>query len=53
MRCRNTTNVAITGQECFWYNDIEDGFNVSRFEAFGTNADYWCNQTELEQRVAD
>ena len=44
--------VAVVGQECVWYNDIEDGFNVSRFEAFGRIADYWCNQSELHHCVA-
>ena len=39
--------VAVLGQECLWYNDIEDGFNVSRFEVFGRIPDYWCNQAEL------
>ena len=43
--------VAVVGQECVWYNDIEEGFNISRFEEFGRIADYWCNQTELEHRV--
>jgi hypothetical protein len=43
--------VAVVGQECVWYNDIEDGFNVSRFEAFGHIADYRCNQSELHHTM--
>ncbi|VTR97780.1 hypothetical protein [Tuwongella immobilis] len=44
--------VAIVGQECLWYNDIEDGFNISRYDIFGQIADYWCNQSELQHCVA-
>ena len=44
--------VAVAGQTCVWYNDIEDGFNVSRFEAFGHITDYWCSQSELQHCVA-
>ena len=40
--------VAVMGQECVWYNDIEEGFNISRFETFGFIADYECNQAELD-----
>jgi hypothetical protein len=43
--------VAVVGQECIWYNDIEDGFNVSRFEAFGRIADYWCSQAALHHTM--
>jgi hypothetical protein len=44
--------VAVAGHDCVWYNDIEDGFNVSRFEAFGRLAEYWCNQDELHDCIA-
>ncbi len=32
-----------------WFNDIEEGFNVSRFEEAGQipHDEYWCNQDEL------
>jgi len=32
-----------------WYNDIEDGFNVSRFEARGEipRDEYWCDRDPL------
>jgi hypothetical protein len=43
--------VALMGRTVIWYNDLEDGFNRSRFSAYGTIDDYWCNQDELEVAV--
>ena len=43
--------VAVIGTTVIWYNDIEDGFNRSRYSAFGTIDDYWCNQDELERTI--
>ncbi|MFC5476221.1 hypothetical protein [Paraherbaspirillum soli] len=43
--------VAVLGQIVVWYNDIEDGFNTSRYSAFGIIDEYWCNQDELEITV--
>ena len=43
--------VAILGEQVVWFNDIEDGFNVSRYEAPGVIADYWCNQDELQHTI--
>lgn len=40
--------VGVVGSTAVWYNDIEDGFNRSRYTTFGTIDDYWCNQDELE-----
>jgi hypothetical protein len=40
--------VAIVGRTVVWYNDIEDGFNRSRYASYGVIDDYWCNQDELE-----
>ncbi|MDC6169482.1 hypothetical protein [Paucibacter sp. XJ19-41] len=40
--------VAIIGASVIWYNDIEEGFNRSRYSQHGTIDDYWCNQDELE-----
>ncbi len=40
--------VAIIGQWVVWYNDIEDGFNLSSYSKYGTINEYWCNQDELE-----
>lgn len=43
--------VALIGRTVVWYNDIEEGFNRSRYSAHGTIDDYWCNQDELEVTV--
>jgi hypothetical protein len=43
--------VGIIGNRVVWYNDIEDGFNVSRFREYGEIAEYWCNQDELEETI--
>ncbi|MGB7195561.1 MAG: hypothetical protein WBD81_19065 [Collimonas pratensis] len=43
--------VAIIGTTVIWYNDIEDGFNRSRYTSFGTMDEYWCNQDELEMAL--
>jgi hypothetical protein len=43
--------VALLGQQVVWYNDIEDGFNVSRYENLGNIGEYWCNQDRLEEAV--
>jgi hypothetical protein len=39
--------VAICGYKVVWYNDIEEGFNISEYKTFGKIEDYWCNQDEL------
>lgn len=44
--------VALIGSTVIWYNDIEDGFNRSRYAAYGRIEDYWCNQDELEVTIA-
>jgi len=43
--------VAIVGRTVLWYNDIEEGFNRSRYSTYGTIDDYWCNLDELEVAV--
>lgn len=40
--------VATKDRNVLWYNDIEDGFNWSRFTKRGVIDDYWCNQDEFE-----
>lgn len=35
--------VALIGQLVVYYNDIEDGFNISSFYHYGVVADYQCN----------
>ncbi|MGE3166372.1 MAG: hypothetical protein AB7O52_15815 [Planctomycetota bacterium] len=41
--------VAVHLDRVLWYNDIEDGFNVSRFDVQGEIPadEYWCNQDPL------
>lgn len=43
--------VGIIGNKVVWYNDIEDGFNCSRYSKYGEIDDYWCNQDQLEWTV--
>lgn len=41
--------IAVIENRVLWYNDIEEGFNVSNFTEPGTipSTEYWCNQDEL------
>lgn len=32
-----------------WYNDIEEGFTIGRFDTRGTINEYTCNQTTFEE----
>jgi hypothetical protein len=43
--------VGIYGQKVIWYNDIEGGFNRSRWSTPGRLDEYWCNQDQLEWTV--
>ena len=45
--------VAVMEDRVLWYNDIGDGFNVSRFVARGTipSTEYWCSQDELRWAI--
>ena len=43
--------VAILGNIIVWYNDIEEGFNLSNYKIYGIIEEYWCNQDELEITV--
>jgi hypothetical protein len=44
---------AVMEDRVLWYNDIEDGFNVSRFTSPGEipSSEYWCNQSELQSAL--
>jgi hypothetical protein len=47
--------VAIDDGQVLWFNDIEEGFNWSRYSTRGTIDEYFCNQDELEmifERIA-
>ena len=45
--------VAVKGDLVLWYNDIEDGFNVSRYVRLKEipTEEYFCNQDSLEQAL--
>ncbi|WP_226578850.1 hypothetical protein [Acuticoccus sediminis] len=43
--------VGLFGQSVIWYNDIEDGFNCSRYTTHGTIGEYTCDQNELQYTV--
>ena len=43
--------VAICGSRVIWYNDIEDGFNISKYHKYGEFEEYWCNQSELDDAI--
>lgn len=39
--------VGLIGETVVWYNQIEGGFNTSRYITSGAIAEYWCDQSEL------
>jgi hypothetical protein len=43
--------VGIIGRIVLWFNDIEDGFNISNYREYGVIPEYFCNQDELEIAV--
>jgi|SRR6185437_9370120 len=43
--------VGLIGNQVLWYNDIEDGFNWSRYMKYGVIDEYWCNQDELHRAI--
>ncbi|WP_236206827.1 hypothetical protein [Pseudomonas tohonis] len=43
--------VALNGNQVLWYNDIEEGFNLSTYREHGTIEQYFCNQDPLEWTV--
>lgn len=40
--------VGVIGSTVVWFNDIEDGFNVSSHSGFEEIRDYACNQDDLD-----
>lgn len=40
--------VGLIGNSVIWFNDIEDGFKMSKWSSYGTIDEYWCNQDELD-----
>jgi hypothetical protein len=45
--------VGIIGRNVIWYNDIEDGFNMSYYHEPGTILGYYCNQGSLQPVIWD
>ena len=43
--------VAICGKKVIWYNDIEEGFNISNYSKIGLIDGYYCNQDKLNHSV--
>ena len=43
--------LALIGNTAIWYNDIEEGFNRSKYTKYGQIDQYWCNQDQLEWAV--
>ncbi|PTQ96843.1 hypothetical protein C8P68_104335 [Mucilaginibacter yixingensis] len=43
--------VGICGTKVIWYNDIEEGFNISNYQIYGKIEEYHCNQDELSWAV--
>lgn len=43
--------VAVFGKRALFYNEIEGGFNRSRWVHFGVLEDYLCNQDELSHAM--
>ncbi|MFC6858937.1 hypothetical protein [Zunongwangia atlantica] len=43
--------IAICGRKIIWFNDIEDGFNISDYTEYGKIDGYYCNQDELKTTV--
>ena len=44
---------AVIGRIVVWFNDIEDGFDVSRYSDYGTIGQYSANQDELERVIQE
>src|SRR5258705_7946042 len=43
--------VGVIGPQAIWYNEIEGGFNVSRYVEYGIIDEYWCDDDELHHTV--
>jgi hypothetical protein len=39
--------IARNGDQVIYYEDVEDGFNVSPISPDGRVLEHWCNQDEL------
>lgn len=43
--------VAICGKKVIWYNDIEEGFNISTYSEFGKIDQYFCEQHTIDLAI--
>jgi hypothetical protein len=43
--------VAICGKRVIWFNDIEDGFNISPYKKYGRIEEYYCDQDGLDEII--
>jgi hypothetical protein len=39
--------VGLIGRRVIYFNDIEEGFNISDYKTYGTIDNYFCNQNKL------
>jgi hypothetical protein len=39
--------VGLIGRRVIYFNDIEEGFNISDYKTYGTIDNYFCNQDKL------
>lgn len=44
--------VGVFGDQVLWYNEIEEGFNLSRFTLYGKIDELWCNEDDLNWVIA-
>jgi hypothetical protein len=44
--------VAVCETKIIWYNDIEEGFNISEYKVYGHIGEYNCNQDELSWSIS-
>lgn len=45
--------VGLIGRRVIYYNDIEEGFNISDYTTYGTIDNYVCNQDDLYFTILD
>jgi hypothetical protein len=43
--------VGIAGNKALYYNDIEDGFNLSTYSQHGNLEEYNCSQSDLHEMI--
>ena len=45
--------VAICGRNIIWYNDIENGFNISTYSNYGKIDEYICNKDQINWTIME